>query len=237
MTQPAAEPKAVFAAQAPAPQSQKNAKGGGGLEAILVRNEFYRDGYRRFVRLAIVQGIVIFILLGVVVGFVTMWRPQDRFFATTVDGKVIQMVPSNQPIYDDAAVAGWSRKAFEDILGFNYMDYRERLIAMAPDFSERGYAVWLETLKRDGFIDLIVNPENKFAVSTQVTSEPVIVQKGVSLGVYRWRIQMQAVTNYISALPNRSYSVKWNVSLDVVRVPSLYNASGIGIEQVVLGRS
>ena len=214
----------------------KNANAPSGLEAIVVRNEFYRQGYRHMIRLAIAEGIAILILLGVVLGFVTLWRPQDRFFAATFDGKVIPIVPVNQPIHDDASVAEWSRKAFEDILRLNYMDYRERLIAMSPDFSERGYATWLAALKRDAFIDLIVDKENLFSVSTQVTSPPVIVQKGVAGGVYRWRIQMSAVTNYISALPNRSYSVNWNVTLEVVRVPSLHNLTGIGIEQVVLSK-
>ncbi|HAU29970.1 MAG TPA: hypothetical protein DCW68_07695 [Rhodospirillaceae bacterium] len=207
-----------------------------GLDAVVTRNAFYQDGYRRLIFLAMVEAVAIVVLLGVVLGFVTMWRPQDRFFATTTAGHVIALVPANQPVLDDSRVAEWSRTAFEDILRFNYMDYRERLISMSPDFSERGYATWLSILKRDGFVDSVVNPDNLFSVSTQVTAQPMIVQKGVSGGLYRWRIQMQAVTNFISARPNRSYAVKWNVTLEVVRVPSLHNNSGIGIEQVVLSK-
>ena len=51
-----------------------------GLSKVVVRNEFYRDGYRTLLKIALVQGFVILGLIGSLYVVVQTNKPQNRFF-------------------------------------------------------------------------------------------------------------------------------------------------------------
>ena len=94
----AAEPRSSHsspgAKTAPKPSvAQKGASDalGGGLGRVVIRNEFYRDGYRTMLRVALIEGIVILGLIVVILAVVAAYQPENRYFATTEDGRLVPM--------------------------------------------------------------------------------------------------------------------------------------------------
>ncbi|HBR69579.1 MAG TPA: hypothetical protein DEA55_09415, partial [Rhodospirillaceae bacterium] len=68
-----------------------------GLGTVVIRNEFYRDGYRSLLRLAVLQGLVIIGLIGALFFIIQVNQPENRYFATTEDGRLIPMVSLSEP--------------------------------------------------------------------------------------------------------------------------------------------
>ncbi|MCK6417670.1 MAG: DotI/IcmL family type IV secretion protein, partial [Alphaproteobacteria bacterium] len=98
-----------------------------GLGRVVIRNEFYRDGYRNMLRLVVIQGAVILGLLIVVFMILQAREPENRYFATTEDGRLVPMVPLNQPNLSTPALMSWTAQAATEVMTFGFNDYRRRL--------------------------------------------------------------------------------------------------------------
>ena len=57
-------------------QAEKAEKGSG-LNQVVVRNEFYRDGYRNLLRIAVIEAFAIILLILTVVWVVNTNRPEN----------------------------------------------------------------------------------------------------------------------------------------------------------------
>jgi intracellular multiplication protein IcmL len=62
------------------------------LALIGEQSQFYRNNYRRLLYFVLFLIIVAFILLGVIV-YQHMTRPVPKYFATTSDGRLIEIQP------------------------------------------------------------------------------------------------------------------------------------------------
>lgn len=68
------------------------------IETLLGDYAFYRDWYRKFIRVAIVQVMIIGVLL-VVGGFLYFTRsPEQKYYATRADGRVIELHPADRDV-------------------------------------------------------------------------------------------------------------------------------------------
>ncbi len=197
------------------------------LNAVVTRNAFYRDGYRNLTRLVLIQGMAI---IGLIVGLVvavSMSKPQDRFFATTSDGRLVRMIPLGQPNLNDAAIVSWSARAASEIMTFGFHDYQRRLQESSTYFTRRGWQSFTEALDRARIIEAV--EENQQIVTAAPQQAPVIIQQGLVNGIYRWIVELPLIVTYQAGAAQQSNNVK--VRMIIVRVSTLDNPSGIGIQQ------
>ncbi len=201
----------------------------GALDTVVSRNIFYKDGYRNLQRLAILQALAICILIGALAITIAVSRPQDRFFATTADGRLIRMIPLNQPNMNDAAIISWTARAASDVMTFGFHDYQRRLQESSTHFTRRGWQSFTEALQRSRIMDGVQKSQQ--IVTAAPKSAPVIVQQGLVDGIYRWVIELPLIVTYQSGTAQQSNTL--NVQLVVVRVSTLDSSSGVGIQQWV----
>jgi len=199
------------------------------LDAVITRNIFYRDGYRNLVRLAIIQGLVILVLIISLAITIAMSRPQDRFFATTADGRLIRMIPLSESNMTDAAIVSWAARAGSDIMTFGFHDHQKRLQETSTYFTRRGWQSFTEALSKSRIIESV--EQNQQVVTAAPQRAPVIVQQGLVAGIYRWIVEVPLVVTYQSGTAQQSSNL--NITLVVVRVSTLDNPSGVGIQQWV----
>ena len=57
----------------------------GPLQTVITRNEFYRDGFRNLLKIAIIEAVAIALMVVCFVAYMNASKPQDRYFATTAD--------------------------------------------------------------------------------------------------------------------------------------------------------
>lgn len=214
----------------PSPEKQANPEETqdiSGLGQVIVRNEFYRDGYRSLLKLAIMQGIVILGLIGAVYFVVQTHQPENRYFATTEDGRLVPMVPLNEPNMSVPALMSWVAQSSTEVMTFGFNDYRRRLQESSRNFTRRGWESFTQALQKSRIIEMV--EANQQVVTASPQGAPILESEGLVNGRYQWIIQLPMVLTYQSG--SRTRSDELLVTVVVVRVPRLESPNGVGIEQ------
>lgn len=198
-----------------------------GLGSVVVRNEFYRDGYRSLLRLTLLQGFAILGLLGAMYFVIQVHQPENRYFATTEDGRLVPMTPLNEPNLSTPALMSWVAQASTEVMTFGFNDYRRRLQEASRNFTRRGWESFTQALQKARIIEMV--EANQQVVTAAPQGAPILESEALVAGRYQWIIQIPVVLTYQSGARMKSES--WLVTVVVVRVPRLESPNGVGIEQ------
>ena len=80
------------------------------VEIVKLRNEFYRDNYRKVVLALLLSCTVVVVLVGALTYIITH-PPAPQYFATSTDGRITPLVPLDQPNLSTAALLQWANTA------------------------------------------------------------------------------------------------------------------------------
>ncbi len=208
------------------PKANKSAMASS-LSTVVTRNEYYRDGFRNLLKIAIIEGVIIALMICSFIFYMYVSKPQDRYFATTADGRIMRLVPLGQPNMTRAALLSWVSQAATDVMTFGFHDYRQRLQSASQHFTRRGWESFTGALQRSR---IITSVENAQQVLTAVPrSAPVLLQEGVFNGKYRWIVELPLMVTYQSG--NKARTDNITITITIERVPTLESTNGVGIEQ------
>lgn len=199
----------------------------GPLKTVVMRNVFYRDGYRTMLKILLAQSAGLVLMLLVFVIYAHNTRPVDRYFATTADGRIMQLVPLDRPNLTTAALLSWVAQASTEVMTFGFHDYQRRLQQSSRHFTRRGWESFTQALQRSRIIESV--EQSQQVVTAAPRGAPVLVQEGVFNGKYRWVVQLPMLVTYRSGSKSRTDNL--DVRLVIERVPSLENPNGVGIDQ------
>ncbi len=195
--------------------------------AVVTRNEFYRDGYRRLTKIAVVLAFSNIALIAAIIVQISMTKPQDRFFATTSDGRLIRMIPLNQPDLKDSALISWVSKAAADVMTFGFHDYQRRLQEASVYFTRSGWQSFSSALEKARIIEAV--EKNQQIVTAAPQRAPIILKQGLVNGIYQWVVEMPLIVTYQAG--STTQNTVLNVQMIIVRVSTLDNPNGVGIQQ------
>lgn len=198
-----------------------------GLGTVIIRNEFYRDGYRSLLRIAIIQSLVILGLLGAMYFVINVHQPQDRYFATTEDGRLVPMIALSEPNLSAPALMSWVAQASTEVMTFGFNDYRRRLQEASRNFTRRGWESFTQALQKSRIVEMMES--NQQVVTAAPQGAPILESEGLVAGRYQWVVQLPLVVTYQSGARTQTDSLM--VTVVVVRVPRLESPNGVGIEQ------
>lgn len=199
----------------------------GGLGNVVVRNEFYRDGYRNLLRLTVLQSLTILGLVGAIYFVIETNQPENRYFATTEDGRLVPMVPLSQPNLSSPALMSWAAQTATKVMTFQFNDYRPRLQESSRNFTRRGWESFTVALQKSRIIEMVDAKQQ--IVSAAPAGAPVLQDEGEVAGRYQWIVDLPLVVTY-TAGENKT-NTNLLVKLVIVRVPRLETPNGVGIEQ------
>jgi len=197
------------------------------LNAVVIRNSFYRDGFRNLLRIAIAEAVIILALIVCFVVYMNAHQPQDRYFATTADGRIMKLSPLDRPNMNKSALMSWVAHAATEVMPFGFHDYQSRLQESSRHFTRRGWESFTGALQRSRIIEAIENDQQ--VVTAAPRSAPVLKQAGIFNGHYRWIVELPLDVQYKAKNKSRSDSMIVTITID--RVPTLENIIGVGIEQ------
>jgi intracellular multiplication protein IcmL len=201
----------------------------GNLGAVILRNEFYRDGYRTILKLALLQTVVILGLIGSMFFVIHIHQPENRYFATTEDGRLIPMVPLNEPNLSTPALLSWVAQSATEVMTFGFNDYRRRLQEASRNFTRSGWESFTRALQASRIIEMV--EANQQVLTSAPRGAPVLKSEGVVAGRYQWIVQLPMILTYESGTAQRSDRLL--VTIVIVRVPRLESPNGVGIHQWV----
>jgi intracellular multiplication protein IcmL len=199
----------------------------GGVGRVVIRNEFYRDGYRLALRVAVIQCFIIFGLIGAMFFIIHVHQPENRYFATTEDGRLIPMVPLNQPNLSNPALLSWVAQAASETMSFSFSNYRRNLQEASRHFTRDGWESFSAALQQARIIESI--EANTQEITAVPRGAPIIKWQGLSKDQYQWQVQIPMILTYVSGSKTRSDN--WIITIVIVRVPRLESPNGVGIAQ------
>lgn len=199
------------------------------LAMVYLRNEFYRDNYRRIVVILLLS-MLINLGLGVILYWMYSHPPEPKYFATSINGRITPLYPLNEPNQSDSAVLQWANQAAIASYSYNFVNYREELQSASEFYTSGGWEAFLKALQGSNLLNAV--RAKKLIVSAVATRAPVILQKGVIGGYYSWQVQMPVLVTFQSA---SEFTQQTNVvTMLIRRVSTLNQPRGIGISQIVV---
>ncbi|MGM0422111.1 MAG: DotI/IcmL/TraM family protein, partial [Pseudomonadota bacterium] len=151
---------------------------------------------------------------------------RDRYFATTADGRILQLVPLDQPNMSSAALMSWVSQAATEVMTFGFHDYQRRLQEASRHFTRRGWESFTTALQRSRIIESVETLQQ--VVTATPRSAPVLLQEGVFNGRHRWVVKLPLTVTFKSG--NKTQSTNLEVTITIERVPTLESPNGVGIE-------
>jgi len=200
------------------------------IATILNRNSFYRDGYRLLLRISMIQGFVIAVLVVCIAGLALTVHTKQIYFATTSDGRVISVVPLNEPYRTQAEVITWAARTAQKIMRFDYKDYKERLQDASGNFTPSGWDTFSKALKESNIIDAVT--ARKLVVSLDIGAAPEIENETIVNGVYTWSLKFPITIKFDGNEPPQPITTQ--LLMQVVRVSTLQDPVGISIERWIV---
>ncbi len=201
------------------------------LEEVKHRNEFYRDGYRKIIVALMLALLIIVGLVGVLFGVLTT-RPTPTYFAATDTGRIIPLVPLNQPNLSDQALLQWASDAVISIYSYNFVNYQKVFQNNKQYFTDAGWTAFLSSVKASNSLSAVLS--SKLIVSAVVTGAPVVINRFIFNNNYTWKVQMPiTVTMQGAGSPSTQ---NFMVTLTITRISTLDSVSGVGISQFVSGQ-
>jgi intracellular multiplication protein IcmL len=197
---------------------------------VKLRDEFYRDSIGKvvFIMLSMCIALAIVVCLSI---FFYFNKPAPIIFEVNNDMRVVQSVPLNQPYLATPDVLQWVANVFTRSLMLDFNHYNDQLKNYSQYFTSDGWTAFLNQL------NIYANYNNVQAYKLFITAKPslapIVLREGVSpdSGKYGWWVEFPVIINYAGLKPPPNVTITYQIL--VVRVPTLNNLTGIGIDNVI----
>lgn len=211
-------------------------------ELIRIRNSFYRDNYRRLTLLLILFLLAI-VFLTYLIYYEYTHRPAPRYFATNIQGEVIELKPMYQAGLSNDYILAWSKRAIEAAWGFDYINWQKQL-EMAQDiyFTPKGGFDFVLALHKSKNLETV--KQQKYIVTAKsgdaVIKSQGMYKSGPMKNRYAWIINLPIKVTFHRP-PNTQISAAFDMTMEIVRSSALIDkkakfidsAQGIGINRII----
>lgn len=198
-----------------------------GLAFVLERNSFYRDRFRAQVRYGAAL-TALSIILTSIIGWMVTHPAEPKYFATTRNGEIIELVPLSRPNKTNDAVNQWAADISRKAYSFDFVHWKSQLGDLSQFFTENGYKQFLSALKTSGNVEAV---RAKRLVGAAIANPPVITAEGIVNGVYMWKIEVPLQVSYTSAEETINQSLL--ISMTVERTNTIKNEHGLAVDQFI----
>lgn len=203
-----------------------------GLEMVFERNAFYRHQYF-LALLAFVLSMIANIVLICVLAYVIRHPTAPIYFAADEVGRLIQVVPVDQPNMSDDDVEAWAMKVASETYSYNYVNYRTQLQEVQRYYTTYGWGQYMKALQSSNNLVALTNRQ---MIQTAVpVVKPTMLAKGMLGGAYAWKFKMPMLVTYWMPPYNdqSKFSNALEVTIIVQRQPILQSDHGLGVLQII----
>lgn len=194
-------------------------------------NAFYETYYHWVLMAFCVLVVLLLMVMGVLL-YQTTHKPLPVFYAKQANGESMPLLPFQAPNQLSDTILRFASKAATIAYTFDFVNYQEQLSLARPYFTSAGWSDFQSSIS--DLVSTIV--KNQLFVSGVVVGTPVISNQGPLPGTdYAWRVQIPFLVNYQSA--NVTTRRNYMVIVSIIKVPTIDNPQGIGIDQFVTVQS
>ena len=193
---------------------------------------WYRTQFHRAMKLALGLSLALMVSLAVI-ALLLLNQPKPRYFAATPDLRLAPLVPLDQPLLTQSGLLTWVSDTITGAMSLNFLEWREKLEAVRPNFDDDTFKSFLSSLESSGILNMI--QEKRLSASSVATGAPVIIASGLVSGKATWRIEFPLIVSYESSQGVES-TQRLIATVLVCRASTATTPRGVVIQQVVLKR-
>jgi intracellular multiplication protein IcmL len=198
------------------------------VELSYLRNNFYRDNYRK-VLVALLVMVIANVILALAAVHVIKNPPMPKYFATSNDGRITLLHPLSAPVLSVNSITEWATRAATASYTFDFVNYRKSLQEASQYFTGTGWRSFERALVSSNNLKLVLS--KKLVTTAVAQGAPVILKRGVLNGAYSWQVQLPMLVTYQSASMNVKQPLL--VTMLIRRVDVGNNPAGIAISQYI----
>lgn len=212
--------------QPAATQKPKQPQKPHGLQLMLERTFFYRDGMRSMIKANFFGAITVLVLvIALVVCIQQIMNPQTKYFGLTADNRIIQMFPLDEPNMTESALLDWAAKAATCFYVYDHVNYKSQLYQCQRYMTESQWDNWKAEMLKSKMIEMVKN--DRLVVSAAVLSPPAIENKGILKGHLAWQIAVPLQVKFTNRQDSKSDS--YLINMTVIRVNQLARPDTMGV--------
>ncbi len=193
---------------------------------------WYRERYNQAMKGVTFLGIALIISLGLN-GILFFAQPKPKYFASSNDGKIIELIPLDRPSLTQAGLLNWTSEVITDLLSLNFLHWKGQLTESRKYFEAKAFKSVIKSMQANGIIASI--EEKRLNVSATISKAPVIVASGVVQGRATWKIEVPIVVSYESSR-GVEITQKLLATVLVHRTNTAVQPRGVEIKQLILAR-
>jgi len=185
-----------------------------GLKMVMMRNMFYRDSYRNAL-LILAMMILVNVLLAFCVFYKAATPPSPMYFATTADGRLLNIKPLSDPAVSDSFVVQWTANKVRAAFNQDYIHWRSQLQEVQDAFTPGGWKHFLGSMQSSNNLKTLV--DLKMVSNAEITGAPQILEKAIISGHFAWKIKIPVLVTFASE--KKTIPMPMNVTVIVLRMP------------------
>ena len=194
----------VNSSQNPSSQSKPH-----GLELIVERTEWERNGYRTMSRVAFIACVVAAMAIGIAF-YSLKTKPPVKFIALDPSGRMIPLTPLNSPVMSRAALLNWAGRMSTLPYNVDFLHYRDQLSRASLHFTTAGWASFQAAYKP--VLDAITT--SRAVVSGTLTGAPIFMGARIISGVMEFRVQAPISVTFVAGKSNTTQSLVVTMTID-----------------------
>lgn len=199
------------------------------LQVVRLRDDFYRDGFYKVLIALVTMMTAIGFLIALSL-YLYLAKPAPVNFSADNEWRLLPPIPVDQVYLNPADLVQWVSETLPSAFTFDFVNYTRQLKEKAQYFTPNGWKKYLDHVNVYANYNSI--DKAKQFLNSNPTGAPTITNQGLLNGRYAWWVQMPMDLNYITA--ERKYTVSIVLQVLVVRVPTLNNLYGVGIDNMVI---
>lgn len=225
---PTAVNPGASAASVPAAESPRLRHSDEAVATILARDAYARE--RHYLLIRVIMGLLIALGCSSASNLYLATRPPvNHYFATSGDGRLMQLTPVNRPIGSEAELNTWTANSVVQAYTFSFANYRAEQSAAQKNFTPQGWRSFQLALRESNLLQTVI--DERYVTTAAPTGAPVLLDSGLVEGRYAYKLQMPMVVTYQSSARTTSQNLMMDII--VVRQPETDNPRGLGIAQLL----
>lgn len=205
-----------------------------GAELVMERAFFYRDSFRKILRINLIMIFTVVALLALNATLVWMYAKKERsYFAMAANGTLLEMKPLSEPSVSENRMLQIVGDAATCVFTYDYVNFRDQLGLCKPRFSSDGWTKFTSELSQSKIINLVTN-ERLVLTATRINS-PVLVDQGLINGVLAWKIEVPVRVTFTGRQSKTAED--YLVNITATRASQTDHPDGVAITSFVASRT
>jgi intracellular multiplication protein IcmL len=200
-----------------------------GLNVVVLENNYYRDRFGKVIFVICLILVAILFLVAIAI-YNYINKPPPVTFHVAEEWRVMAPVPKDQPYLTNPEVLQWVSIVIPAAFNVDFLQLDAQVAKNKQYFTDNGYQVYLNQL--NNYVDRTMLQSDKMFVHSKPTSAPLIVDKGVLIDRYAWKVQMPINISYAGT--KKIPEVNLMLQVLVVRTDTSNNLTGILIDNIIV---